>query len=160
MSKIIMSKQSFFFIIGMMFINNYSFGQIDSSSNNIKKEKLINTYVEQMPWYKGGDKVLDSIITNNTKYPKKAKKERIRGVGKLRILVDLTGKVQDVKIYKGIREDIDNEAKRLAYLLNDWHPEKLNGKPIEMYTDLKIYFFSDYKWKDEYINKMKPNYKE
>lgn len=155
-----MSKQSLFFIIGMMIINIYCFGQTDSSSNMIKKKELPYTYVEQMPSYKGGDKALDSIIKKNIKYPKAALKERIGGEVKMKILVDSSGKVKDVKISEGVRDDLDKEAMRLAYLLNDWRPGKINGRIVESYTDFKIYFYTEDKRKKVDLINIKPNTKK
>lgn len=78
--------------------------------------------------FPGGLKKLDELIQAMMKYPKTAKKDRIAGTIDLAFVINQRGFVKDVRITRGIREDLDNEAKRIIENLPRWNAGMENGK--------------------------------
>jgi hypothetical protein len=67
------------------------------------------------------------------------------------------GNIMDIKIVKGIRDDIDKEAIRLIGLLNGWTPGTQNGKKVKVVFNLPLYFYPDNKFKRKYKKEHKMN---
>lgn len=95
---------------------------------------------EIMPEYPGGEKALLKFISDNTKYPKKAKKKNISGKVIVKFAVDVDGKVKDVKISKSAHPLIDEEALRVIRLLEDWTPGFKDGEAIKVVFAVPIKF--------------------
>jgi TonB family protein len=87
-----------------------------------------------MAVFPGGLKKLDELILANLQYPKTAKKDRIAGTVDLSFWIDNRGFVKDVKISKGVREDLDNEAKRIIENLPRWIAAQENGVSRMIYS--------------------------
>ena len=73
------------------------------------------------------------LFTQNMRYPKTAEKQGIGGKIIVQYAVDTFGNTIDVKIIKGVRDDLDKEAIRLIKLLKDWIPATLNGHKTTHY---------------------------
>lgn len=95
---------------------------------------------DKMPEFKGGKAKLIEYITNNFKYPKSARRDKIEGKVIVDFLITEEGKITDVKIKKGVRQDLDNEAMRLIREMPRWNPGELNGKNIHVSYTLPINF--------------------
>jgi TonB family protein len=77
---------------------------------------------EQPPQYVGGIRALFQDISNNLKYPKKARMRQIEGTVQLSFVVTKTGMIENIKIMKGIGGGCDEEALRVMSKLTDWDP--------------------------------------
>jgi TonB family protein len=84
-----------------------------------------------LPAFPGGLKKLEEYIYAVLKYPKSAKKDRIAGTVDLSFVIDKRGFVKNVLVRNGLREDLDNEAKRVIESLPRWIAGMENGKPID-----------------------------
>ncbi len=102
------------------------------------------------PAFPGGMKALHRIIEKNMKYPGQARKDRVGGKVLVKFVVDTLGKVTNVTIEEGIRDDIDNEAIRLVKLLDGWNPGIQKGKKKKVMFRLPLYFWPDKKFQREY----------
>src|SRR5258708_35009365 len=103
----------FCFLFGMI-ISNISFGQNGSSKYYIGNNKdTIYTEPDQRPVFTNELYSLEEYIQANLKYPKTAFKDNISGTVYLILLFDDKGKVKEVQILKGIRDDLDKEALRI-----------------------------------------------
>lgn len=109
-----------------------SFAQI--TDNNIY------TKVDEMPQFFGGSEKLYDYIFVNLNYPESARKEKIIGEVFTQFVIDIEGKVKDVKVIKGIHPDLDKEAIRIIQKMPKWIPGKKDGKNVNTMVSLPIKF--------------------
>ena len=98
---------------------------------------------DEPPIYKAGNVVLNDLIQKNLNYPDSIKKTGISGIVILKLLISDNGKLENVKLIRGIHEVCDKEAIRVAWLLNDWQAAERWGKPIGLNILLPIEFYSE-----------------
>lgn len=84
--------------------------------------------VESMPYFKGD---INKFITNHLIYPKKALNDSISGTVYVLFIINEDGRTFNHKVVKGIRKDMDNEALRVAKLIEFEKPAINDGKPIK-----------------------------
>lgn len=132
------------------------FGQTDTTKINSQSFSK-HHWVETMPKFSGGEQAIYKIIADSMVYPKLASKDRIGGKVITQFTVDTLGNVTDIKVIKGVREDIDNEAIRLIGLLKNWTPGTQNGKKVKVVFNLPMYFYPDDKFKRKYKKKHNMN---
>ena len=88
------------------------------------------TYIEYiiMPEYPGGETELMKFITDNTNYPRQARRKDIEGRVIVKFTVGLDGSVKDVSLTQSIHPLLDEEALRVINLLGKWTPGKIDGE--------------------------------
>jgi TonB family protein len=96
--------------------------------------------VEEMPSYNGGVQAMQAWISENLKYPEKAKKEKITGSVPVNFIVTSSGKVRDVKVIQPVNPLLDAEAVRVVSSMPDWKPGYQNGKAVDVYMKVDIDF--------------------
>jgi len=96
--------------------------------------------VEKMPQFPGGDAGLLNFIFENTHYPDSAKAKNIQGKVIARFIVNQEGKVEDVRIQKGVHPLLDKEAIRVIKLVPDFTPGYKGGRPVKVYYMVPIAF--------------------
>jgi periplasmic protein TonB len=112
--------------------------------------------VDVMPEFPGGSKNLFETIKQNLKYPESAMNENIEGVVFITFIIDTVGNVSDVKVLKGIRNDMDQEAIRIGGLLQGWTPGMIKMKKVRVQYNLPIRFtLNDNTNKDKQKEKQK-----
>ncbi len=102
-------------------------------------DKVFNM-VEHQPEFPGGEQKMVEYLSSNIRYPKAAKKDKVGGTVIVMFVIDKSGEVVDVKIRKGVREDIDKEAFRVVSAMPKWRPGKMNGKNVSVQYNLPIRF--------------------
>lgn len=112
---------------------------------SLPKENSTNTIVEQeenivMPEFKGGNEALMKFMTDNIRYPEKARKENTKGKVFIKFVVSKEGKVKNAEILKGVSKDLDEEALRVVKAMPDWKPGTKNGKAADVEMTLPIMF--------------------
>jgi periplasmic protein TonB len=100
-------------------------------------EKMI--YIEQMP-QPGIGETLDSFFRKHMRYPEDAKQNKIQGNVVLMYLIKPDGKIDSLKVLKGLSPQLDAEAIRLIKLLPSWKPGTTNGKEVDVWMATKIPF--------------------
>lgn len=100
------------------------------SKNKTYNGKPVFFIVEEMPKFPGGDIALHNYIANNLKYPAKAKEKGIEGRVYVSYIISPKGKVDDVKVIRGVDPSLDAEAKRVIEEMPDWTPGKQRGKSV------------------------------
>ena len=103
-------------------------------------QKQIYEKVDVMPAYPGGNEALINFIAANIKYPAEAKNKNIQGIVIIRFCVSDLGKVENIKVEKGVDKELDEEAARVVALLDGWTPGKLNGKDVSVWFSLPVSF--------------------
>jgi TonB family protein len=73
------------------------------------------------------------------KYPEEAKKAGIEGKVYLRIAIDITGEVLDVKVVKGVHQLLDNAAVAAAWSWS-YYPAKKKDKPVPVWIGQPVTF--------------------
>jgi len=94
----------------------------------------------KMPEFPGGHNKLLEYLRNNIKFPEAAKRNDVSGTVYASFVVDEKGKITDLKIEAGVRDDIDKEALRVLKLMPDWIPASLNGKSSKYKITIPIKF--------------------
>lgn len=72
------------------------------------------------------------FVAKRLRYPEQASENGIQGRVFSQFIIDETGKITQLSIYKGVDADLDKEAARVISQSPDWHPAKLDGKPIKV----------------------------
>jgi hypothetical protein len=88
------------------------------------------------PEFVGGQKALFQYLKDNIKYPSDVQK----GTVYVAFIVGDDGAVRDIRVYKGVKESMDKEAKRLIEGMPKWDPGMLQGKPANVVYGLPIIF--------------------
>lgn len=98
--------------------------------------------VEEDAEFPGGRKAMLQYLANNIKYPESAVAAGIEGKSTLRFVVDIDGKISDVKVLRGIAgcKECDAEAARVIRSMPKWKPGKNGGKAVKSYFDLPVVF--------------------
>ena len=96
--------------------------------------------VENMPKFPGGDLGLMKYIQKNVKYPPIAKEYNITGKVYISFVVDKSGSVTNVKVVRGVDENLDAEAVRVIKSLPKYKPGKQRGKPVRVMFTTPINF--------------------
>jgi TonB family protein len=113
--------------------------KLDSTENTNSKSSGPFT-VEQEPEFRGGSEAFYNYLAKNIRYPKDSKNKRIEGKVYLSFVVDLNGKLTDIKILKGVSPDIDEEAIRLIKNSPSWIPGIQNGRTVRVLYKIHIDF--------------------
>lgn len=78
----------------------------------------------------GGMNTFYSYLKENISYPALAKKQGIEGKVIVQFMVKKTGKIDSVKIFRGIGGGCDEEVIRVISQAPQWNPGKQRGTPI------------------------------
>ncbi len=107
-------------------------------SNNLRGQEYHGGTT--MPTYKGGNKGLKEVITKNLNFPDSIKKVGIYGTVMVNLSINKDGKVENIKLIRGIHPVCDAEAIRVARLLVDWQPANNWSKLVGCNVLLPIVF--------------------
>ncbi len=113
---------------------------LEAEDDVVSCEAIAFAIVEDKPVFPGGDNALLRYLSENTKYPEKAKESGIQGRVFVQFIIDKTGKVTDVRIARGVSPELDEEAKRVVSTLPKWTPGKQQGKPVPVTYIVPINF--------------------
>ncbi len=101
--------------------------QIDSTA------KVSFTEIDIKPTFNGGSaNEFMKWLLDNIKFPEKSAKEGVTGTVYVQMTISSTGKVKDVKILRGVNEEIDAEVLRVTNLSPDWTPGYHKGKAVDV----------------------------
>ncbi|MBU2266673.1 MAG: TonB family protein, partial [Bacteroidetes bacterium] len=103
-------------------------------------DNQVFTNVEQLPTYPGGLKEFQKFLSENLKYPAKARENNIQGRVFLHFTVEKDGSLSDIKVVRGIGSGCDEEAVRVLAISPKWNPGKQNGKVVRVSYTIPIFF--------------------
>ena len=63
-----------------------------------------------------------AYLGENIKYPQEAKNKGISGTVFITYVVEKDGSVSNVKVLRGVKEDLDKEAIRVVRMMPQWKP--------------------------------------
>lgn len=117
----------------------FAFKQKDKTYAVVGKDTM-EVVMETYPEYPGGKKALVTYLSQNIKYPKTAKKDKLGGNVMVNFVITTQGAVDSVTVVQSVREDLDAEAVRLVRNMPTWKPATQNGKPVNARMSLPIGF--------------------
>jgi len=117
---------SFSLLVYLGFIKEKCYSQCQKDTLNNE----IVFAVDEMPYFKGGVEEFIKFRKRNLKYPKTALNDSIEGTVHVSFWIDTIGKTFDHRVVKGVRYDLDEEALRVARLIQFETPAFQRGKPI------------------------------
>jgi len=103
------------------------------------KEEEVFTVVEQMPTFPGGGaKEMNTFIVKNFNYTREATNMGIEGKVYVQFEVGTDGKINNVKILKGLGYGLDEEAIRVVKKMPSWEPGRMNGRNVKVKMTIPI----------------------
>jgi TonB family protein len=107
-----------------------------------KQEEPVFTSVEEMPEFIGGETARMKFIKDSLKYPDNAKQKGIQGKVYVSYVVNNEGKVDEVKVIRGITggSELEKEAVRVVKSFPIHKPGKQNGRAVSVQMVLPINF--------------------
>ena len=95
---------------------------------------------DQQAEYPGGMEAMMKFVRDNLRYPEDAKDNNIEGRVICSFVVTAEGKVDKIKVAKGIGHGCDEEAMRVIKSMPLWYPAMQNGKAVNQNMSLPIAF--------------------
>jgi TonB family protein len=105
-----------------------------------KDQKGVFVVVEQMPEFPGGILALRRFLAMGIVYPAEAQKDTIQGNVFVSFVINTQGKVENVKVVKGVHRSLDAEALRVVSTMPDWKPAKQHGVAVNVAYTIPIEF--------------------
>ena len=129
---------------------NYNVKRLQSIKEEIKKQEQEEAYrqsedyiherADEAPIFPGGDKAMINFITKNIVLPKSYLSAGYSGKVWIRFVVWKDGSVKEPKILRGLHPDLDKEVQRVVSEFPSFVPAKINGKPVNVYYEIRIPF--------------------
>lgn len=104
------------------------------------QEQPIFTVVEDKPSFPGGEGALMKYLATHIQYPALAKESGIQGRVYISFVVEPNGKIDHVKVLRGIGGGCDEEAVKVVKSMPRWNPGKQRGKPVRVAFTLPVNF--------------------
>jgi len=122
--------------IGMMFFF-IGFGLFAMAQNEKKEIETLSTE----PTYVGDQEAMMKHIASNIKYPEVAVKNDVQGTVYTALTINEDGKIIDIRVLRGVSEELDLEAIRMIKSMPLWNPgTDADGNPITARVTLPIKF--------------------
>lgn len=99
--------------------------------------------LSEQPEPPGGIESFYRAITREVQYPETDKENGVMGKVYVQFIIEKNGELTDVKILRGVSENIDREAMRVIKLVGtrqQWKPGKLKGNPVRTRIVIPIIF--------------------
>jgi hypothetical protein len=77
---------------------------------------------DELPEFPGGQDAMNEFILANTVYPKTAVDDKIEGRVFMRFAIETDGTLTDIRVFIGVRNDINDECMRVMKLMPKWKP--------------------------------------
>ena len=108
----------------------------------IVDEEIPFILVERKPLFNGGDasKEFSKWISKNITYPEAAKEAGIQGRVITQFVVGKDGVVRDVKVLRGVNEDLNAEAVRVVSQSPAWTPGQQGENPVDLTFTCPVVF--------------------
>ena len=96
----------------------------------IEREDVITDLkmLEQLPSYPGGMSKFVRWLTDNLKYPQKARDQRLQGLVVASFIINEDGSIDNISIRTPLSDECDKEVIRVLGKMEIWTPGKRNGK--------------------------------
>lgn len=105
-----------------------------------KTEDDVYTVVEETATPAEGLEKYYQDLTSNIRYPKDSRKANAEGKVFVSFVVETDGSISDVKVLKGVNEELNAEAMRVVSTAGRWTPGRHNGVAVRQRMVLPINF--------------------
>jgi TonB family protein len=122
-------KRFCFFIFSVISITAFSNSKPIAQKDSVGNKVTNNAPADKMCDFNGGQKALYKFLGKNIKYPAKAADDGVQGRVFVQFTVKKDGSLDNFRILRGVRADLDNEALRVAKLMPNWISGTKNGNP-------------------------------
>ncbi|CCH01039.1 TonB family protein [Fibrella aestuarina BUZ 2] len=109
------------------------------------QQSEVFTVVQQVPTFPGGQAKLYRFLGQTLRYPAEAVKKNVSGKVFISFVVNADGRLDQIRVLKGIGAGCDEEAVRVVSLMPNWIPGKQNGRVVAVKYNLPIHFQLDKK---------------
>ena len=132
------------FLAGTMFLCNPVRARVVADQAEVSPEMTVTALpdttkglpyneVEVKPTFLGGDvNEFAKWVNGHLTYPQTAKEAGVQGRVLAQFVVNSDGKVQDVKVLRGVHPDLDAEVVRVISSSPDWTPGYVKGEPVRV----------------------------
>ena len=103
-------------------------------------EERIYTMPEALAEFPGGQDAMLTYLRKNVQYPEDAKIAKKQGTVYISFVVNQDGRINDVKVLRGLYPSLDKEAIRVISTMPNWKPGTQNGRPVRTQLNLPIRF--------------------
>ena len=103
-------------------------------------DKQIETPIEVMPEFPGGESAMSKFIGDNLLYPETARNNNVEGRVVAQFIVRNTGLIDSIKILRGIGGGCDEEVIRIIKSMPAWKPATQKGKAVSVKFILPVNF--------------------
>lgn len=83
---------------------------------------------------------LEKWVYQYLKYPEAAIRDGVQGRVTVEFIVDKDGKVTDVKVVKGVSDELDAEAVKVVSASPKWKPGRVNGNKVRTMISIPVEF--------------------
>jgi TonB family protein len=83
---------------------------------------------------------LEKWVYQYLKYPEAAVRDGVQGRVTVEFIVDKDGKVTDVRVVKGVSDELDAEAVKVVSASPKWKPGRVNGNKVRTVVSIPIEF--------------------
>jgi TonB family protein len=109
-----------------------------------KIDGVISYYdCDQKPTFLGSTdprKFLEQWVYQYLKYPTEAIRDGIQGRVMVEFVINKDGKVSDVRVERGVSEELDAEAIKVVAASPKWKPGKVNGQKVRCSMTIPVEF--------------------
>lgn len=112
----------------------------DSKVSKKSEKKQTVAACEKMPQFPGGDVALMNYVRDNLKYPEEAMKSGVQGHVVVKFVVSADGSVASPEIIRSVSPELDAEAIRVVESMPRWTPGTTDGKPVDAWFTLPVFF--------------------
>lgn len=106
-----------------------------------EKEPVPFSLLDVKPKFNGGDaNEFARWVNSQLKYPEQAVKDQVEGRVLIQFTIGTDGEVRDVKLLRGVREDLDNEALKIVASSPKWEPGQQNGKAVPVHFNFPVVY--------------------
>ncbi len=116
------------------------FAITDVEEEEIQEEEEIFNFVEVEPQFVGGPVALHDFIQENLDIYSIPEKERENGNVYIQFVVRKDGTLSDIKVIKGVNNDMNQEAIRIIKMMPDWNPGKQAGQVVNCRFTVPVHF--------------------
>lgn len=112
----------------------------DSKVSKKSEKKQTVAACEKMPQFPGGDVALMNYVRDNLKYPEEAMKSGVQGHVVVKFVVSADGSVASPEVIRSVSPELDAEAVRVVESLPRWNPGTVDGKPVDAWFTIPVFF--------------------
>ena len=109
-----------------------------------KSDGIISYYdCDQQPTFLGSPdprKFLEQWVYQYLKYPAEAVRDGVQGRVMVEFVINKDGKISDVRVQRGVSEELDAEAVKVVAASPKWKPGKVNGEKVRCSMTIPVEF--------------------